>query len=262
MSALTLHSAAELSDEELATLFTAAYEGYLVPFAVDAPALRFLTETFDLDRKASRVAVRDGEHVGLANLGLRRDDAWIGGVGVVPSERRRGTGRALMEAVQDEARRRGVDRVWLEVIVENTNAVALYEQLGYANVRDVEVWSLPGGDGDASPVDPAVAHEWIRAHRTQREPWQRDDASLAKVADARGLMVDGAAAVVRVAGGRVSVLQLAGESRPLTELLAGARSLGDPVSVLNLPAGDPAAGALEALGGRVDLRQHEMVLTL
>ena len=60
----------------------------------------------------------------------------------------------------------------------------------------------------------------------------------------------------------MSVLQLAGATEPLRELLAGARSLGDPQSVLNLPENHPAAPALEALGGRVDVRQHELVLAL
>ncbi|HEU5277704.1 MAG TPA: GNAT family N-acetyltransferase, partial [Gaiellaceae bacterium] len=131
MSELELRPAAGFSDEELAALFTASYEGYLVPFAVDAATLRFLTDTFDLDREASRVALRGGAPVGIANLGLRGPDAWVGGVGVIPSERRRGTGRALMEALHEQARHRGVERVWLEVIGENTQALALYQDLGY-----------------------------------------------------------------------------------------------------------------------------------
>ena len=52
-------------------------------------------------------------------------------------------------------------------------------------------------------VEAAEAHAWIREHRTEREPWQRDDASLAKVTDPRGLLVEGAAAVVRGSGPRV-----------------------------------------------------------
>lgn len=260
MSELEVRSAAGFGDGELAALFTAAYEGYVVPFAVDAAALRFLTEAFDLDREASRVALRDGEPVGLANLGLRGADAWVGGVGVVPSERRRGTGRALMEALHDQARDRGVERVWLEVIDENTQALALYEDLGYDHVRDVAVWSLPGTDGVASTTDATTAHAWIKQHRTVREPWQRDDASLEKVAEPLGLLVDGAAAVVRVAGRRVSVIQLAGEDAGLREVLSGARTLGDTVSVLNLPEDHPAGVALDELGGKVDVRQHEMVL--
>lgn len=257
-----MRPASELDDEALAALFTAAYEGYLVPFTVDAPTLRFLTEAYDLDRDASRVARRGEQLVGLANLGLRGHDAWIGGVGVVPAERRRGTARALMEAVHEAARSRGATRVWLEVIVENTEAVALYERLGYRLVRDLEVWSLAGGVGTAEELPAAEAHAWIRARRTEREPWQRDDASLAKIADARGLRVDGAAAVVRVAGGRVSVVQVAGDPEPLQQLLAGARSLGDTLGILNLPSGHPAGAALAVLGGRVDVRQHELLLNL
>ena len=107
MGQLELVSASQLDDVELARLFTAAYEGYLVPFAVDEDAMRSFTAAYDLDRDASRVAVRDGAPIGLANLGLRGADAWIVGLGVVPGERRRGAGRALMRAVHDEARARG-----------------------------------------------------------------------------------------------------------------------------------------------------------
>ena len=263
MADLELQPASDLSDEELAALFTASYEGYLVPFAVDAAAVRSLTETCDLDRAASVIAVRGGERVGLANLGLRGSDAWVGGVGVVPAERRRGTGRRLMQALHENARSRGVERVWLEVIVENGGAIALYEQLGYAHVRELEVWSLAGAPGgEANETGVAEAHAWIREHRVEREPWQRDDASLAKATDARGLVVAGAAAVVRGAGGRVSVVQIAGEEAPLRQLLEGVRRLGDNVSVLNLPAGHPASSALAALGGTANVRQHEMVLQL
>ena len=80
--------------------------------------MRIHTDAYDLDRDASVVAVRDGERDGISILGLRGADAWIGGVGVVPGERRRGTGRALLEAVLEQARSRGVVRVWLEVIAE------------------------------------------------------------------------------------------------------------------------------------------------
>ena len=71
MADVELQPASDLSDQDVAALFTASYEGYLVPFAVDAAAVRSLTETCDLDRAASVIAVRDGERVGLANLGLR-----------------------------------------------------------------------------------------------------------------------------------------------------------------------------------------------
>ena len=265
MSEVELRSAGGLSDAELAALFTAAYEGYLVPFAVDAETVRFMTDAYDLDREASRVAVRDGEQVGLANLGLRRVEGWVGGVGVVPAERGRGTGRLLMEALHAEARARGVERVWLEVIVENAPAIALYEILGYEHVRDVEVWSLSGAatpSTSVADVDAAEAHAWLRERRTEREPWQRDDASLANQGELRGLMADGGAAVVRVAAGRVGIVQLDGDPTALRDLLAAASSLGESLSVLNLPSGHPAGNVLRELGGHVAVRQHEMMLAL
>jgi ribosomal protein S18 acetylase RimI-like enzyme len=116
---------------ERAELFTAAYEGYVVPMLIDEASLAWMQEKFDFDLDASRIAYRDGDPVGLANLAVRGQEAWIGGVGVVASARRAGVGEALMRAVHEEARSRGVERVWLEVIVENRSAFALYEKLGY-----------------------------------------------------------------------------------------------------------------------------------
>jgi hypothetical protein len=73
-------------------------------------------------------------------------------------------------------------------------------------------------------------------------------------------MVDDAAALVRIAGGLVGVLQLAGQPDALRELLTGARALGESLVVVNLPAGHPASAILEALGGSLDGRQHELEL--
>ena len=258
---LELRSARSLSPRERAALFTAAYEGYVVPFHVDEASLAWIDETFDIDLDASRIAYRDGEAVGLGNLGVRGEDAWIGGVGVVLAARRSGVGEALMRELHDEARARGVRRVWLEVIVENTGAFALYDKLGYRTVRDVTVWSLPlsvSEQSDAEDVPAEQAHVRIRELRTRREPWQRADESLAHYADTRGLATVGGAAVYRQPGEHVSLLQITGDAEPLLRAL---RTLG-PVSVLNLPDDDPVATALEELGATVAVRQHERVLDL
>ena len=119
-----------------------------------------------------------------------------------------------MEAVQEAARGCGVDRVWLEVIAENVGAVRLYEDLGYEHVREVAVWSLPAPAGlrpAVEEVDAAEAHARIRERRSEREPWQRDDDSLAHMRDLRGLVAGGAAAVARLTGTRVGVVQLVGD---------------------------------------------------
>ena len=260
--------ASGFSAGELAALFTAGYEGYSVPLAIDEAAFSFMANAWDYDLDASRVAVGADGPVGLCMLARRGEDGWIGGVGVGTAARRSGVGERLMLAVLDEARLLAVRRVWLEVLVQNEPAIRLYEKLGFAAVRELEVWSLPGAPGPAleTPAEEAPveeAHAWIRGHRGGREPWQRADGTISHLSDLAGLATEGGAAVLRVAGGRASILQLAAEDeRAIETLVAAARGLADSVSWLNLPAGDPASAVLERLGGQVDARQLERMLEL
>jgi GNAT superfamily N-acetyltransferase len=241
---------------ERAELFTAAYEGYVVPMRIDEASLAWMEEKFDFDLDASRIASRDGEPAGLANLAVRGRDAWIGGVGVVASARRAGLGEALMRAVHEEARTRGVQRVWLEVIVENTGAFALYEKLGYELVQDVEVWTLPAAEGEHAGREVPVSE--VKAQLPERrEPWQRADGTLSHYDDVRGLVTESGAMLFCVRSSS-QLQQYTGEPEPLLRAL---RTFGD-VSVLNLPADDPAAAVLRELGGSVTVRQHEMLLEL
>jgi GNAT superfamily N-acetyltransferase len=241
---------------ERAELFTAAYEGYVVPMRIDEASLAWMEEKFDFDLDASRIAYRDGEPAGLANLAVRGRDAWIGGVGVVASARRAGLGEALMRAVHEEARTRGVERVWLEVIVENTGAFSLYEKLGYELVQDVEVWTLPAEAGEHAGREFPVAE--VKAQLPERrEPWQRADGTLSHYDDVRGLVTESGAMLFCVRSSS-QLQQYTGEPEPLLRAL---RTFGD-VSVLNLPADDPAAAVLRELGGSVTVRQHEMLLEL
>lgn len=253
---LELHSARSLSPAERAGLFNAAYEGYLVPFHLDEQQLASMDDAFDLDLDASRIAFRDGEPVGLGNLGLRGEDAWIGGVGVVASARRSGVGEALMRALHEQAREHGVRRVWLEVIIENTGALALYEKLGYEHVQDVEVWTLPAAEGDHTGREVAAAEAKAQLP-DRREPWQRADGTLSHYDDVRGLVTDSGAMLFCVRS-TAQLQQYAGDPEPLLRAL---RTFKD-VQVLNVPAGDPAAQVLRELGGTVVVRQHEMLLEL
>jgi ribosomal protein S18 acetylase RimI-like enzyme len=253
---LELRSARSLSLGERAELFTAAYEGYVLPFHIDEEQLAFINTVFDLDLDASRIAFRDGEAVGLGNLNRRGEDAWIGGLGVVTSARRAGVGEALMREVHEQAREHGVRRVWLEVIVENSSAVSLYEKLGYEVVQDVEVWTLPAARGEHAGREVPVAEAKARLPE-RHEPWQRADGTLAHYEDVRGLLTDTGAMLFCVRSS-AQLQQYAGDPEPLLRAL---RTFKD-VYVLNLPADDPAAAVIRELGGSVVVRQHEMLLEL
>jgi ribosomal-protein-alanine N-acetyltransferase len=58
-------------------------------------------------------------------------------VGVIPSQRGKGIARQLMALITDWAKQQGSIAMMLEVKVDNSNAIGLYESLGYSklNVR-------------------------------------------------------------------------------------------------------------------------------
>jgi ribosomal-protein-alanine N-acetyltransferase len=58
-------------------------------------------------------------------------------VGIIPSQRGKGIARQLMALITDWAKQQGSIAMMLEVKVDNSNAIGLYESLGYSklNVR-------------------------------------------------------------------------------------------------------------------------------
>ena len=235
---MTIVPADTLTMAELAEHFTAGYEGYFTPVHVDEATMRYMVEAWDIDLARSRAM----PGVGVCNLAVRDARGWIGGLGVVPAERRRGVGRALMEAALDAA----PSLVTLEVIEQNKPAIRLYEDLGFERTRVLDVWSLPEPPlVEARLVDPAPLG--------QRDlPWQREDASLP--ADFERYEVDGGAMLARGA----TIFQLdARDEEGAVALLSRGRKL----QYVNVPEGDLAGAAMRRLGGTLDLRQFEMVLT-
>jgi [ribosomal protein S18]-alanine N-acetyltransferase len=78
----------------------------------------------------------------LAPMGTGQGD--IQTIAVVPAARRSGLGRTLMLALQNEARRRGAEEIFLEVRADNPGAQAMYDALGYRQI-DVRKRYYPGG---------------------------------------------------------------------------------------------------------------------
>jgi GNAT superfamily N-acetyltransferase len=226
----------QYSYSDLAELFTRGYEGYFVPMHFDEPTLRYMVDTWDIDLSRSRVA----PDAGLANLAIRGDRGWIGGIAVVPEQRRNGVGRALMEAVLELA----PPTVLLEVIEANEQAIKLYESLGFEKTRVLEVWRV-----EAPLVEAESAAQSMLGQTGL--PWQREDASLPP--DYERVEVDGGAMLWRGA----TVFQLEAESEDAATALL---SRGTVLNYVNVPEGDIASGALARLGGELRLKQFEMVL--
>lgn len=110
----------------------------------------------------------DGGELGASLLGYGGLDhggetSDIMTIAVLPAGRRRGLGRAILDEMLDRARRRGAERVVLEVRADNDAALALYRQAGFASVH-VRRGYYPGGVDaailslDLTRRDPAGAH--------------------------------------------------------------------------------------------------------
>ena len=266
--------AARLPLSELTALFVRAYEGYPVPMHVDEAMLQMMIEVNDEDLDASVVLLDGVEPAAIALLALRPPLGWVGGMGVAVSHRRRGLGRAVMEALISNARSRGLHEVWLEVLEQNHAARALYERLGFRELRRVELWSIPPAsqaapdpwsiEDSAAPEGPAL----------ERDPWQRAAATRAHLAARPGGVAhmhvrgDGLEGGVtwRVHGEMRSLLDARGPrdaawwGRALPFLLS-ARG-GNAMRMLNVEAGGVLAEAARLAGGTRDLGQSEMRLTL
>lgn len=88
----------------------------------------------------------DGEVIGFLWIGLPTPDraqAWIFEITVDEAHRRRGHGRALMLAAEEELRARGVTRLGLNVFGHNPGALRLYESLGFETTSRQMSKALP-----------------------------------------------------------------------------------------------------------------------
>ena len=258
---MELRPSSELAFGELADLFTAAYEDYYVPFQVDEARLAHMVDAYDLALDRSLVAWDGDTPVGLANLGLRGERTWLGGVGVVKARRRSGIGEHLTRALLDRACEAGARRMLLEVITQNEPAIALYEKLGFRRTRELAVLTLTAAEGgQASDMSLPEARRLIAAARSAPEPWQRDDATVDNLDGVAAIAAEGAAAVYRMEGERVNLLQAGGEGAG--ELVAALRARG-PILALSYPVGAaPVTAALHDAGATEVLRQLEMVIDL
>ena len=84
-----------------------------------------------IDRSIVLVA-RDEDVIGFAIAHAAADEAELLLIGVARSERRRGIGKKLLEAMVEKVRARGARAIHLEVRSSNQAAIALYASLGFA----------------------------------------------------------------------------------------------------------------------------------
>ena len=100
-------------------------------------------------------AVEDGEMVGFIASDPRPSQgvSWIATIGVDPRYQRRGIGRALLRACEQQIK---FPRSKLTVRISNDKAISLYEKEGY---RTVDIWKRYYHDGEDGLVMEKILHQ-------------------------------------------------------------------------------------------------------
>lgn len=82
------------------------------------------------------LVVKDGdETLGYACAASLFEDADLYRIAIRPAFRRTGLGSLLMNALFEELKAQGAERIFLEVRASNTPAVTMYEKYGFQTVR-------------------------------------------------------------------------------------------------------------------------------
>ena len=219
------------SFEQLTEAYNQTRVDYLVPMPMNVARLREYAHVYDIDLACSCVAMEGTTMLGLGMLGVRDNRAWITRLGVLPSGRRQGVGNTIMTELTAQAKSRGFDKVWLEVIEGNAPAHTLFRKFNFKETRDLIVARRPPNPYTA--VFPAgikrvttLDHEEaiiLLSHRKKRPNWLNEIESLQNTRNLSALLVE------LENGGRgwityhAALLQL---TRILVEVTAG-----DPVAV-------------------------------
>ena len=192
---LTLVPASRYSIEQLTAAYNQTRVDYLVPMPMNTARLTEYIDLYDVDLDQSLVALDEERMLGLAMLGVRADRGWVTRLGVLPADRRQGTGQALAEGLLRNAAALGLPRVMLEVIRHNEPAYNLFRKLGFYEVGELVVLRRPPGPLVETPPgtatwlerDPALE---LTCRIPGRQPWTNQCESLSNAPDVLGLIVD------------------------------------------------------------------------
>lgn len=230
---IDLVSAARFTLEALTRAYNNTRVDYLIPMSMNAARLAAYLRWYDVDLDHSWVALEGSQVLGLAMLGVRPGRTWVTRLGVLPAQRRRGTGQALVEKLLASTRELGRPLAILEVIQGNTAAHQLFRKEGFRETRDLLILRRAPGSpaeltsGTATWLEEEDALDLLCSY-PERLPWTNEMETYINAGGARALRVE-------LPGGQGGWLVFR-QARQLSHF------------VLHTSAGDPAAVAGVLLG--------------
>jgi ribosomal protein S18 acetylase RimI-like enzyme len=186
---VTFRTLAHGDFDAVVACFNEAFSDYAVAFSMTAPQLREICArravAFDLS-----IGAFDGDRlVGFTLNGFDGQTAYDSGTGVVPSHRREGLARTMMERIMPLLRDAGARRYLLEVVETNVRAAALYDSLGFTTARPLTCWKYEGAAAVDDTIRPIEA-DWSRFDdfRDVEPSWQNSAAAIGRAHDPRVIL--------------------------------------------------------------------------
>lgn len=271
---LDFHPADVLPLGELTLLWREVYANYPVPLPFTEDELDRFISMSAIDLGLSLVAVADDVPVGLSFAASAREDAWVGGFGVVDVHRRTGVGLALMRRQCQVLENAGVERTRLEVMSTN-RARRLYGTAGFVDRRRLVSFNSPAMGVGADPLVVLQPEQLPDLHRrlhvgVSAAPWQREEGNVMRAVLRDRLTVLGwrsgagiaAYAVEQNSGGVSRLIDVAAESSHAAEAIIAslaARVRGRRLCLGDEPADSPIAQALRRFGAAPRTQRYEMM---
>lgn len=187
--------ASKFSLSELTEIYNRTRVDYLVPMQMDAAHLEEYLRMYDVEPRYSWVAMNGENVLGLAMLGVRPGQTWVTRLGVLPGERRHGTGEKLVRALMQSTLDLESPLSILEVIKGNSHAHDLFYRVGFRETRELLVLRRPVGSTPFKPVGNAA---WggmasaidLLSSVSNELPWTNQVETFMNTGDGQSLRVD------------------------------------------------------------------------
>lgn len=161
-------SALECSITELSCILTDSFNESLTPFALSPEtfASRFISEGLSLED--SLVWLVNDNPAAIAIVARRMDKARLAAFGVLPEYRSQGLAKQMLTPLLTSLKEKKFSSVRLEVMSENTRAIALYHALGFQVRRHLRKYrgdtqprlEIPSGDMESATADDFLRTVW------------------------------------------------------------------------------------------------------
>jgi ribosomal protein S18 acetylase RimI-like enzyme len=258
---IEIRSLAGESWQTLTTAFNDAFSDYDIPARYTVEYVEQLVTRRGYRPDLALGAFERARLAGFVFNAIDGDRAYNSGTGVVPSHRRLGIARQLMErSIETLPAREYV----LEAIETNARAIALYRSLGFEERRRFQCWTFEAQRREKITELANADYDALLGWADVEPSWQNSPASIRRTIEPHAVLGnDDCAAVLVTSSGDVPLLVVRPEARRRglgTRLLnACATRANRPLRIMNID--DRAADIaqfLDSAGARRFVRQIEM----